>query len=716
MNKLLLSALTVAMLSGTAMAYETASPGIKKSLRDHVPFTTLVTSEKKTIPVLEGSADLKANKKRALKLEKSSKINLFDNKAATRAEEEPYMDFSYAEYDVQGWYSYENFFGSQANIKDLKGVYLCIYFSEYYTKMYNNCRIKDLSFVTGGNFNSNANELTEATVFISEKIYPDEQGSIDLSLITDPAHIVYEEPYEDITTKALALQTLPLKEEYVIKEGEPFVIGYEVFPQSLKDAFAVTDGVPVNYAIGSLIGFDIKRQDVSWGALGSEVGNLCIYLKIVGDDLPKDGLTLYDFEMPLQVNPGEEFDATVHLENANSNDVTSFEYTVKVGNQETETKTYELPEPLPYGSVLPFNLSGLKTEEVGLNIPFEFIVTKVNGVDNYYTTGLQALFKSFEQSKGFETHALIEEATSTFCGWCPIGISMMEYATKYYPDYYTRAVLHYDMGENKADPMYVVANNDMGEFFEYLPTVYISRWLDFNPEYYASGLNEFKETFGQGNAAAGIVDLKVLPAEDKATTITADVKFALDIENADRYRLGFYITEDGLGPYKQLNYYSGMSGDYDGWQLEPDNVKVDDFNDVVREVINAAEGCENSLPVSIKAGETYTYSVKADLSDVKGDTYNVIAFILDKEGQEILNSAVLTTDMAAAVEGIEAVNAAKVYGVNNGIVIKGEYNNAEVISIDGKKMAEVSGKEYVKLASGIYIVKVDGKTTKVVVK
>ena len=62
MNKLLLSALTVAMLSGTAMAYETTTPGLKKSLRNHVPFTTLVTSEKKTIPVLEGSANLKAEK------------------------------------------------------------------------------------------------------------------------------------------------------------------------------------------------------------------------------------------------------------------------------------------------------------------------------------------------------------------------------------------------------------------------------------------------------------------------------------------------------------------------------------------------------------------------------------------------------------------------------------------------------------------------------
>lgn len=688
-----------------------------KSLRENASFTTLVTSEKKMIPALEGKVDSNLEKKRVLKLENASMVSLFDNQAATRAEEEePFMDFSYAQYSIDGWYSYSDFFGPTANIRNLEKVYLCIYVNEYYTKMYNNCRIKDFNFITGGNYQSGVNELTEATVFIAEKIFPDQDGNINLSDITDPEHIFYEEPYDDITDQPLALQTLEIKKDFVIKEGEPFIIGYEVSPQSLQDAFATTDGVPVNYAIGSLVGFKEKRKDVAWASIGSMVGNLCIYLTIVGDDLPKDGLTLYDFEMPLQVNPGEEFDATIHLENANSNEVTSFEYTYKVGNQELQTATYELPEALPYGSVIPFNLSGLVTEEIGLDIPFEFIVTKVNGVDNYYTTGLTALFKSFEQSKGFAPHALIEEGTSIFCGWCPIGISMMEYAAENYPDYYHRAVLHYNMSATQLDPMYVASNNEMGEFFQYLPTAYVSRWLYFDPQTYAEGLDEFKTAFGEENAAAGIVDLSVLPAEDNSTTITADVKFALDVENADRYRLGFYITEDGLGPYKQLNYYSGETGDYDGWQSEPEEVKIDEFNDVVRDVIDAAEGCINSLPASIKAGETYSYSVKADLSNVKGDTYKVVAFILDKEGQEILNSAVLSTDKAAAVEDVEALSAAKVYGVNNGIIIKGEYKNAEVLSIDGKKMAEIYGKEYVKLASGIYIVKVDGKTSKVVVK
>ncbi len=715
MNKLLLSALTAAMLAGTASANKLTTPGMMKSLREHVPFTTLVTSEKKMIPALEGSAEIKGEKKRVLKLDNSSLVNPFNHKATTRAEEEEnelYMDFSYAQYNVGGLYSYASFFGETVSMRNLEKVYLFIYFNDYYAEMYDNCRIKDFSFVTGGNYKTLVNELTEATVFITDKMEMDKDGNIDLSAIPD--NIIYEETYE-VTSEPVQLETLPIKEDYIIKKGHPFVIGYEVSPTSLDDAFVVTDGQVVNYAIGSLIGFKEKRKDIAYGALGDLVGNLCIYLTIVGDDLPKDGLTLYDFEMPLQVNPGQDFDATVHLENANANDVASFEYTYKIGNQETKTVTYELPEPLPYGSVIPFNLSGLVTEEIGLNIPFAFEVTKVNGQENYYTTGLEARFKSFDMAKGYEPHALIEEGTSIQCGWCPMGISMMEYAAATYPEYYHRAALHYNMG-TATDPMYNISNDNMSSFFQYLPTAYVSRWLYFDPQEYATGLTEIKEMFGMENAAAGIVGLNVLPASNNKTTVTADVQFALDVENADRYRLGFYVTEDGVGPYTQLNYYSGMEGDYDDWNKEPENVKVDDYNDVVRYVKDAAEGCKESLPTSIKAGETYSYSVDVDLSNVRGKKYNVIAFILDKDGQEILNSAVLATDKDSAVEGIEADSATMVYGVNGGIVIKGDYNNAEVISIDGKKVAAVSGKEYVKLASGIYIVNVDGNASKVIVK
>lgn len=697
MNKLLLSTLTVAMLSGTAMAYETATPGMMKAGLQPLSTRTLPSGEKEVTFGVPASVGLQGKRVANFNFE-----NSFGSKATTRADDELFMQFNYAG---------NPYTACNTDVLDYQGdielVYLTIYFSEMYTQMYNNCRLKDLTFVTGINGETEMNCIKNANIFIAKA-----QNDIPGNMLYQRSHNVdIEEPWQGATFE--------FKTDYIIKEGEPFYVGYAVDPGSLNDYFMVVDGMATEDAYGALVGISTPNGDMVWESVGPKVGNLCIYLTIVGDDLPKNGAIVNTLDVPMQVSPGEEFNVGIQAINMNSNDITSLEYTYKVGNSEAVTDVCELPEPLPYGKLVNFAIEGLSTNEIGLNLPFEFNITKVNGVDNYYPYGgATMLFKCFDIAKGFAPHALIEEGTSTRCGYCPIGISMMEYATENYPEYYHLASLHYNMGEGatNADELYVESNNSMVDYFMYLPSSYINRWCDFYPGEYAQTLPLFKEYYGADNAAAGVTGLTVLPAENKKTTITADVQFALDIENAENYGLGFYITENDLGPYKQLNYYSGMDEDCDGWEMMPSEIRKQYYDDVVREVIGAAEGCENSLPASIKAGETYTYSVEANLANVKGDTYKVIAFVLDKENQEILNSSILATDMAAAVEGVEAENAAKVYGINNGILIKGDYNNAQVVSIDGKTVATVSGKEYVKLASGIYIVKVDGKTSKVVVK
>lgn len=696
MNKLLLSALTVAMLSGTAMAYETATPGMMKAALQPISSRTLSTGEKEVTFGVPASVGLQGKRVTDFNFGKS-----FGRQAGTRADNEPFMQFNYAG---------NPYTACNTEVLDYTGeietVYLTVYFSEMYTKMYNNCRLKDLTFVTGINGETEQNCIKNANIFIAK-----EQNDI-------PGNMVYNRSNKVTITEPWQGVTVDFKSDYIIKEGEPFYVGYAVAPGTNLDYFMVVDGMQTNDAYGALVGIAAPDGNMTWESVGPKVGNLCIYLTIVGDDLPKNGAIVNTLDVPVQVNPGEEFAVGIQAINMNSNDIKTLEYTYKVGNSEAVTGECELPEPLPYGQMVNFAIEGLTTDEISLNIPFEFSLTKVNGEDNYYPYGgATMMFKCFDTANGFTPHALIEEGTGTRCGYCPIGISMMEFATENYPEYYHLAALHYNMGGTTgADPMYIEANDTMEEYFLSLPSAYINRWCDFYPGNYLEGLPLFEKYYGKGNAAAGVTGLKVLPAENKKTTITADVKFALDIENAENYGLGFYITENELGPYPQLNYYAGMEGDYDGWESMPADYKKQYYNDVVRAVIGAAEGCENSLPASIKAGETYTYSVEADLANVEGETYKVIAFILDKESQEILNSTVLATDMAAAVEGIEAENMAKVYGVNGGIIIDGEYNSAEVISIDGKKVASVSGKDYVKLAAGIYIVNVDGKTSKVIVK
>lgn len=74
---------------------------------------------------------------------------------------------------------------------------------------------------------------------------------------------------------------------------------------------------------------------------------------------------------------------------------------------------------------------------------------------------------------------------------------------------------------------------------------------------------------------------------------------------------------------------------------------------------------------------------------------------------------VLASKAVAGVDEViadEVASSAKVYGGNGEIIVSGEYNNVEVYNMSGMRMPSL------KVASGLYIVNVDGNVTKVAVR
>ena len=61
------------------------------------------------------------------------------------------------------------------------------------------------------------------------------------------------------------------------------------------------------------------------------------------------------------------------------------------------------------------------------------------------------------------------------------------------------------------------------------------------------------------------------------------------------------------------------------------------------------------------------------------------------------------------IEDINTENV-KVYGVNGEIIIEGEYENVAVYSVTGQKYSTL------KVPAGVYVVNIDGNSTKVLVK
>ena len=73
---------------------------------------------------------------------------------------------------------------------------------------------------------------------------------------------------------------------------------------------------------------------------------------------------------------------------------------------------------------------------------------------------------------------------------------------------------------------------------------------------------------------------------------------------------------------------------------------------------------------------------------------------------------VIGTKDIAGVEGVitDDATTTNIYGVNGEIIIEGEYENVSVYSITGQQYSTLN------VPAGVYIVNVDGITTKVLVK
>lgn len=150
---------------------------------------------------------------------------------------------------------------------------------------------------------------------------------------------------------------------------------------------------------------------------------------------------------------------------------------------------------------------------------------------------------------------------------------------------------------------------------------------------------------------AGFTGLEISYDEaDDVIGITSKVSTALSCDNAgDRLRVAYYLTEDGVGPYKQTNYYSGGSlGKLDGWETKSSSVSTV-YDDVCRLYIGSFNGIANSLPAYFDAGTEYAHSTKANGAVIEGTKFRVIALLIDSQSGEILNVA--QTEAAKSADG-----------------------------------------------------------------
>lgn len=171
---------------------------------------------------------------------------------------------------------------------------------------------------------------------------------------------------------------------------------------------------------------------------------------------------------------------------------------------------------------------------------------------------------------------------------------------------------------------------------------------------------------------------------------------------------GFYIFTVG-----EQDYIVYSSGDnfLDGFSIAKlatkDNYEVEDSD---MDYLVATKYSESNADGSYKYDAANNYYGNHFSVDVISDTEAYIYQFMP--GAYIAQFKF--TAPAAGVEGVDAAPAAKVYGGDGKIIVSGDAESIEVYNVGGVLVSENDAN--VECAPGMYLVKVDGNVTKVVVK
>ncbi len=238
------------------------------------------------------------------------------------------------------------------------------------------------------------------------------------------------------------------------------------------------------------------------------------------------------------------------------------------------------------GNTITENITGISLATVGsyqidfsntINLlsgtaPCEAIIYNINGLlsdDNPSDDTLASQTQAITPAAG--KLVIGEEATGTWCGWCPRGAVALNWMDKDYPGYFQGIAVH--NGDAMVDVIY---DGGIGNYISGYPSALVDRGADIDP-------SNFKQDFLQRIVIAPSANItngaEIIPA---STGDTLRVSLTANFQNSvtGNYRLACALVEDSVtgsgSGWDQANYYSGGTSliDVDGtdWANLPGTV------------------------------------------------------------------------------------------------------------------------------------------------
>ncbi|MFM6947065.1 MAG: Omp28-related outer membrane protein [Flavobacteriales bacterium] len=235
-----------------------------------------------------------------------------------------------------------------------------------------------------------------------------------------------------------------------------------------------------------------------------------------------------------------------------------------------------------------------------------------------------------------------EEATGTWCQWCPRGAVFMDKFQNDYAGYWAGIAVH------NGDPM-TVADYDagMGTLIGGYPSALVDRLGDVDPSQMGSDFFTRLQTAPKGVLTNG--------ATWNATTRELNVSVTTTIAQATSgaYKVACVLTEDGVtgsgAGYNQANAYAGgNNGVMGGFESLPSPVPAAQmvYDHVARAIAPSFTGQTGVIPTSTTVGETFTANFTFTLPATWDETQmHIVGMLIDPQGK-IDNAGYTTIDDA----------------------------------------------------------------------
>jgi Outer membrane protein Omp28 len=230
---------------------------------------------------------------------------------------------------------------------------------------------------------------------------------------------------------------------------------------------------------------------------------------------------------------------------------------------------------------------------------------------------------------------VFEEATGTWCQWCPRGSVFMDSLHKLYP---TTAML---VAVHNNDPM-VVTEYDAALTVSGYPSGLVDRKDgEFDPSDFIA---EYESRINNSFTPCDVNVDATYNSTTRAYSIDLSATFATDL--AGDLRFNCVIVEDDVtgttSGYNQANAYSGgANGPMGNYHNLPASVPAAQmvYDHVARAILGGWAGTETSIPATVTSNSIHTYNYTYTLpAGYDPSQIHVIGFVVDAITGEILNA------------------------------------------------------------------------------